>query len=166
MVEVDSAAGLVSMEVVVAFTAERVFMVAEATMVTAADISTVAIAAAAITVGAEAITVGGVATGAIRVMATDGDSDLDSGGRIGGDTPMRTGIALGGVHRIPTITPIVLQAIRALITAATILLRQTPARNPRTTRRTLRGWRQARQTIGPGMVRMRNRALPLFPLTG
>lgn len=171
--EVDSAAvvftaELVSMEAAVAFTAERVFMVAEATMVRAADISTVAIAAVAITVGAEAITVGAVATGAIPVMATDGDSDLGSDGRIGGDTPMRTGIVLGGVHRIPTITPIALQAIHALITATTILLRQTLARNPRTTRRTLRDglWHQARQTTGRVMVRRMKRALPFFQLTG
>lgn len=178
--EVDSAAvvftaELVSMEAAVAFTAERVFMVAEATMARAADISTVAIAAEAITdaaeaitVGAEPITVGAVATGAIRVMATDGDSDLGSDGRMGGDTPMRTGIALGGVHHIPTITHIALQAIHALITATTILLRQTLARNPRTTRRTLRDglWRQARQTIGRVTVRMMNRELPFFLLTG
>ena len=76
---------------------------AEATPVMAAAVSTAVIVAEETMVGGGATTVGGGATtvgvAVIEVMGvtvTDGASDLDLGGRIGGDTRMRTATAQGG----------------------------------------------------------------------
>jgi len=147
---------------------ERVSKVAEATTVTEAHISTVVTAAVGITVGAGAITGGAADIGAIRVTVTDGGSDLDLGGRTGGDTRMGTGTALGGDIPILTIIRTVLLAIHALITGTTILPPQIPAHDPGTTRRILRDlpYHQGLRITRPVMVRMMSRALPLFQLTG
>lgn len=72
---------------------------------TATGLEAIAAATMVVTmVGAE-VTAGVAHTGAIRGTVMDGDSAWASGGRIGGgDTRMRTAIALGGTPLIPTIT--------------------------------------------------------------
>jgi hypothetical protein len=125
------------------------------TVVIAAAGITVVIVAAGIMAGGD-ITAGAVDIGAIRATVMAGVSDLDSGGRIGGDTHMRTDTTLGGAQRIRTIT------------LTTTHPHQIPAHNPSTTRRILRDlpWPYDLRTTRPVMVRVTNRVLPLFQLTG
>ena len=126
------------------------------TVVLAAADITVVLVAADITVGGGGITAGAVDIGAIRATVMAGVSDLDSGGRIGGDTRMRTDTTLGGAQPILTITLTMTHP------------HQIPAHNPSTTRRILQDlpWPYDLRTTRPVMVRVTNRVLPLFQLTG
>jgi hypothetical protein len=108
--------------------------VAEATPVMAAAVSTAVIVAEETMVGAGATTVGVAVIGVMGVTVTDGASDLDLAGRIGGDTRMRTATVQGGSLPI-LILMIVPQAIHVLTMETTIRRRQSQIQNPRTTLR-------------------------------
>jgi hypothetical protein len=127
-------------------------VVAEVTMVTAADIPTSVTMEVATTQdtgamdGMVATTVGTADTGAIHTTVTGGDWVLALGGRIG-DTRIATATALGITLPTLTITRIiVLRDTHVLPTGTMTLLLRIPAQNPGATQGNRRRALQTRTT--------------------